>query len=88
MTNTTITIINSSTLGRTVTRSLAVFNGVIAPIGVGVLVDSAAMQWAGFVMGSFIALAFAKMSLDPYRYKTADEAKAALDAMKARGEVP
>lgn len=88
MTDKTITIVNASTLGRTVPRVLYLIAGVIAPIAVGVVVDSAAMQWAGFVLGFFCVGGIAKASMDRDRFTTVEAAKARLDQMKADGEAP
>lgn len=82
----TITIVNASSLGRNAVKVLAILNGVIVPIGVGVLVDSAAMQWAGFILGFFVVGGIAKASMDKDRFTTVDAAKARLDQMKADGE--
>jgi uncharacterized membrane protein len=88
MTKHTITIHNSSSFKRNVIRLLAVINGVLAPIGVGVLVDSVTMQWAGFILGLLIVGGIAQATIDPNQFATVDEAKARLDEMKAKGEAP
>jgi hypothetical protein len=84
----TITIVNASIFARQAIRLLAILNGVIVPIGVGVLVDSAAMQWAGFILGFFVVGGIAKASMDKDRFTTVDAAKARLDQMKAAGDAP
>lgn len=84
----TITIINSSNVWRQLLRIWAVFNGVVVPIGIGILVDSAAMQWAGFILGLFIMMGLGKAAVDPRRYTSVQAAKDALDAMRERGEAP
>lgn len=88
MTKHTITIHNNSSFKRNVVRLLAVINGVLAPIAVGVLVDSIVMQWAGFILGLLIVGGIAKSVIDPNQFATVDEAKARLDEMKAKGEAP
>lgn len=86
--NITITIVNNSSVWNNLIRIWAVFNGVVVPIGIGVLVQSTAMQWAGFILGLMIILAIGKGRLKQHRYTTVEAAKAALDGMRDRGEAP
>jgi hypothetical protein len=78
----TITIVNKSSILRVLIRMAAVVNGIVLPIGLGVLVDSDAMQWVGFVFGLAIMIGFTKQFNDQNTVHSFDEARRLLDRME------
>ncbi len=60
-------------------RAAYVFSLQVILIGVGVVVDSPAMQWMGFVMVALLAIIVAVMSAGKDTALSIDEARALLD---------
>lgn len=61
---------------------LSVTAGFIVPIGIGIAVDSSAMQWTGFVFGILLMLGLAAADVKKTTFKTIAEAKAYLDTLE------
>ena len=85
-----IVITDARGFGRWVRRMTFGFVGgasfVVLPIGLGVYVESTAMQWAGFIMGMMLLFAFNLASHRQHRFRTTDEARDHLDKID-RGDV-
>jgi hypothetical protein len=56
---------------------------LLGPIAIGIVCDSPAMQWVGFVLGITMLLAIAKQMADRTTFKSTDEARAYLDKIDA-----
>jgi hypothetical protein len=78
----TITIVNKSSILRVLIRMAAVVNGIVLPIGLGVLVDSTAMQWVGFVFGLVLMIGVANQIRKENTVHSFDEARRLLDRME------
>lgn len=81
-----ITIINASRVMRNINMIVGITCGTVAPIGLGVLVDSVPMQWVGFMFGVLFLFAFAARHAEP-KFTNAADAKAYLDELKSKGEI-
>jgi hypothetical protein len=80
-----IVISDVRTMGRFYRTLTALTSIVVLPVGIGIVAASDAMQWAGFVGGMVILLAFAHSDNSRHTFKTTDEARAFLDKID-RGE--
>lgn len=56
---------------------------VAGPIAIGIVCDSSAMQWVGFILGIIMLLATAWQSADKTTFKGTAEARAYLDKIDA-----
>ncbi|KUL93449.1 hypothetical protein DK26_23295 [Bosea sp. WAO] len=56
---------------------------LMGPIAIGIVCDSAAMQWLGFIAGMVAICAVAKRTADHTTFETTDQARAYLDALDA-----
>jgi len=61
---------------------ISITAGFIVPIGIGVVVDSSAMQWTGFVFGILLMVGLAASESKKTTFKTVAEAKAYLDTLE------
>lgn len=69
-------------LKRAVGRSLSISLLFIFPISVGVLVDSSAMQWAGFIFGILLLFTLLFRQKNEGTFTSFDEAQAYLAKLK------
>lgn len=58
---------------------------VAAPVALGIVCDSQAMQWVGFVLGFIGLVAIAKRAADDTTFRSTDEARAYLDEIDRKG---
>jgi hypothetical protein len=65
---------------RNLTTGMALVAG---PIAIGIVCNSQAMQWLGFVFGFMCLVAFAKRAADDTTFASTDEARAYLDRIDA-----
>ncbi|MDF1599691.1 hypothetical protein PZ895_07865 [Mesorhizobium sp. YIM 152430] len=72
-------------VGRFLRQVVAIFALLVIPVSIGIAVESAPMQWVGFVCGIILLLSFAHKSNGQHKFKTTDEARAFLDKID-RGE--
>lgn len=72
-------------VGQFLRRVFATFVLLVMPVSIGIAVESAPMQWVGFVCGIFLLLSFAYKTNGQHKFKTTDEARAFLDRID-RGE--
>jgi hypothetical protein len=77
-----ITITNNSRFLRHMARVAAIMMTVLVPIGLGVALDSAAMQWVGFILGCFAVISFANIFNKNHTVHSFDEARALLDKLE------
>jgi uncharacterized membrane protein len=84
----TITIVSANKPLINLVRIIALVVCVVGPIGIGIMTDSDAMQWAGFVFGLLFTIGIARAMTTDKRFTTVDDAKAYLDQLKANGEAP
>ncbi len=84
--NITITIINKSRPIRAFQQGGMFVISVVAPIALGAVLQSSAMQWAGFIFGMMFLLTMGINIIKKTSFTTVEEAKAHLDELKASGE--
>ncbi len=80
-TSTTITIVRSAP--PSIWRTCAALLSIIAVIGVGALLDSSAMQWAGFIVWGLMMIGIAKRLTGKDVALTIPEARRRLDEIEA-----
>ena len=65
-------------------RVAAVTVSFMTPVGIGVVTDSAAMQWTGFIVGMLILVGMAVALVDQDKGLTIEQAQARIDEIKRR----
>jgi hypothetical protein len=80
-----VIIIKDETIAQSWKRDASSYALIVAVIGTGVLMDSAAMQWIGFLCIVVVALARGS-ALRKNNTKTISEARAFLDRLEAEGK--
>ncbi|UXT99427.1 hypothetical protein [Agrobacterium tumefaciens] len=80
----TIVIIDSRAKAY-VRTAISTFLFLIAPISLGIVMDSNAMQWTGFVFGFLMFLSYAKRDMSENTRHTIAEARQLLDALEKAG---
>lgn len=82
MTETKSIIIKDMRTPKWIRVLLSLTAGFIVPISIGIIVDSSAMQWTGFVFGILLMIGFAAVDGKRTTFKTIAEAKAYLDTLE------
>lgn len=78
-----ITIRNRSRLLRNLATAAALMMMVVTPITIGIIVNSDAMQWVGFILGSLAVIGFANQVNKNNTVHSFAEARALLDKMES-----
>lgn len=84
MKNITISIIDSRKFTSYLRKLISSCAYLFAPVALGVYLDSAAMQWIGFVMGLIMMSVWAYN--DPTKFTTIADARAYLDKLEREPE--
>jgi len=84
--NITITIINKSRISRAFLTGANITMSFVLPVALGVILDSVAMQWVGFLFGILVMIGTVRHIQKDLTFSTVEQAKAYLDRLRADGE--
>lgn len=76
--------INDNRMPKWTRMFLSLVGSFVIPISIGILADSTAMQWVGFVFGCFTMIGLAVHEDKKTTFKSVDEAIAYLNSIKEK----